>query len=366
MTAYHISSSNGPAPCKAQPGHCPLGSDIPHFKDAATAESFAEKRTEYTCSFEDELIERGYDKASFDEDVAYANSNRNGTAHFFECGVVTDADTWYVAHVLARVNSKVGGQNNLGLASDLPVNPETGVRNVEAIRKRLISWREGIEQHYRLNPDDSVKITVNNEGGNASESDLLVSVNGGGPIPLEAKFGNKTDVNTGCCSVSTIIGTKAFNPSPKDKLRWHSLAASGEGDTVKRELHGQMVAYAERFNKEDRPVSSRQVYNLVYSSGSKDSLDVEPKVYDVVQFLGDGGVKFHEKAFTPETRWTVRAVVHWEGKSPRLHYVFEGDGGEVFDLITASKNSRTVDGVKVGAEFFTGALSYSGNARKGS
>lgn len=331
MSRYHINDKGNAGKCSAKPGNCLFKNDDSteqiHYSTKQEAQVAAEERLKAKIQAAPlKMVDPAPKPIS-----SIKGSNVSTVSNMCEDAMADNADVEEIARKISVINDS---------------------QRVVALRKLDQGEIVKVLKDWRIKLNDFVAkragttdFTINsgNIGGNSADSDFIItSSNGETIMNLEAKFGSATNGAIGIARASNLTDFPAFNFDKNEKKELLNTYSQKGEKAVIRQLSEKMNKYADEFNKEERTVISKEIYDIVKSSG-KSGNSKNVKDYSVVNFRqkeGKGEISETEITLKEDENWNVRAVVNSEEETARLAYLFETeDRQKQLKVLFNNKNS---------------------------
>lgn len=331
MARYHVNNKGNVGKCSAKPGNCAFKNDDSTEQIHYSTKQEAQTAAEMILGAEIKIVP--LKKADPVSKPALANkgSNVSAVSNMCEDAMADNAD---VNEIAKKINTINDSQRVVALRK----------LDHDQIAKVLKDWRTELNVFVakRVGTKDFT-INSGNVGGNSADSDFVItSANGTIIMNLEAKFGSATNGAIGIARTSNLTDYPAFNLDKNEKGELLKTYSQKGETAVIRQLSAKMNKYADEFNKETRTVSSKEIYDIVKSSG-KSGNSKNVKDYSVVNFRqkeGKGQISETEITLKEDENWNVRAVVNTEEGTARLAYLFETeDKQKQLKVLFNNKNS---------------------------
>ena len=329
MIRYHVNDKGNVGKCSAKPGNCAFKNDDSTEQIHYATKQEAQTAAEIILGTKIQIVP--FKKGALKSVLTNKGSNVSNVSNMCEDAMTDDAD---VEEIAKKINTINDSQRVVALRK----------LDHDQIVKVLKDWRVELNDFVakRVGTTDFT-INSGNMGGNSADSDFVITSSDGTIIMnLEAKFGSATNGAIGISRASNLTDFPAFNLDKNEKaelLKIYSL--KGEAGVI-QQLSAKMNKYADEFNKEERIVSSKEIYDIVKSSG-KSGNSKNVKDYSVVNFRqkeGRGEISETEITLKEDENWNVRAVVNAEEGTARLAYLFETeDKQKQLKVLFNNKNS---------------------------
>lgn len=193
--------------------------------------------------------------------------------------------------------------------------------------------------------DEDPIITSNNTSGNAASSDLVATYSDGMQYPIETKFGEKTDSNSGVGRMENALGESTYSvPNREDILKKYVVDENKE--YIKNALQTSMKKYADEFNNHSHNVNGSIIYDMLKSSGKQgNSVNEWSDNYTILSFRVKNKKPVMEETtidIKPDDKWDVTAELSEKNGSIRLNYRFTNRNNPQQTIKATFNNKNTL------------------------
>ena len=174
---------------------------------------------------------------------------------------------------------------------------------------------------------------------NFAPADLLITFTTGQTVYMECKFGAATHAGIGMKTLTSILGTPAFQVPPELRTTMIRDYLLGGVPVAHSTLKHHMDTYLEQFNNESVRVDAARVASLLTSSGGARTTPDGDYVFATFHPAGVVPcVTFTDFRVSPQDTWDVTCRISHTTESLRLTYYLERPTGGF--RIAATHNNK--------------------------
>lgn len=261
------------------------------------------------------------------------NSVKNVT-DLCEDSLTTDSDLEVLSYKISQSENRYRPKDLRGMSQD-------------EILSTIESWQDMLYDtlQKKTGRDEDPIITSNNTSGNAASSDLVATYSDGMQYPIETKFGEKTDSNSGVGRMENALGESTYSvPNREDILK--KYAVDEKEEYIKNALQTSMKKYADEFNNHSHNVNGSIIYDMLKSSGKQgNSVNEWSDNYTILSFRVKNKKPVMEETtidIKPDDKWDVTAELSEKNGSIRLNYRFTNRNNPQQTIKATFNNKNTL------------------------